>query len=107
MVVLEPDRAMGEVFHIGHKSGSSGVEAEANVICGPIAVGVAEDGFEESDCLGERGGAVGWVKTVQDTVAEGVEPGVHASGEWGGAGDEFNGLHGEASLFEETTVELG
>ena len=83
------------------------MEAEANVICGPIAVGVAEDGFEESDCLGERGGAVGWVETVQDTVAEGVEPGVHAVGERGGAGDEVDGLDGEAGFFEQAAVEFG
>jgi hypothetical protein len=83
------------------------VEAEANVVCGPVAVCVAEDGFEQSYCLIECGGAVGWIESVEDTAAEGVEPWGHAIGEWSGAGDEFDGLHGEASVFEEATVERG
>ena len=36
-----------------------GVEAEADIVCNPIAVGVAERGFEECYGLGEDGGAIG------------------------------------------------
>jgi hypothetical protein len=35
------------------------MEAEADVVCNPIAVGVAERGFEECYGLGEDGGAIG------------------------------------------------
>ena len=62
-----------------------GVEAEADVVGGPVAIGVAEDGFEERYGLGEDCGAVGWGELIEDSVAEGVEPGVHTVGEWGGA----------------------
>jgi hypothetical protein len=83
------------------------VEAEANVVGGPVAIGVAEDGFEQGNGVDECFGAVGWVELVEDAVAKGVEPGFHAVGEWRGAGDEVDGLEGEAGLFEETTVERG
>ena len=62
-----------------------GVETEADVVGGPVAIGVAEDGFEERYGLGEDCGAVGWGELIEDSVAEGVEPGVHTVGEWGGA----------------------
>ena len=84
-----------------------GVETEADVVGGPVAVGVAEDGFEESDCLIDGGGAVGGVEVVEDAVADGVEPGVHAVGERGGAGDEVDGLDGESGFFEQAAVEFG
>jgi hypothetical protein len=51
-----------------------GVEAKADVIGDPVAVGIAEDGFEEGYGLGEDGGAVCGVELVEDSVAEGVEP---------------------------------
>ena len=50
---------------------------------------------------------VGWIELVEDSVAEGVEPGFHAVGEWGGAGDEIDGLDGEAGGFEEAAVDGG
>ena len=56
------------------------MEAEANVVGDPVAFGVAEDGFEERYGLGEDGGAVGGGELVEDSVAEGVEPGIHAIG---------------------------
>ena len=83
------------------------MEAEADVVGGPVAVGVAENGFEERHCVGECGGSVGWIELVEDTVAKGVEPGFHAVGEWGGAGDEVDILDGETGGFEETAVESG
>ena len=39
---------------------SGGVEAEADIVGDPVAVGVAECGFEKRYGLGEDGGAVGW-----------------------------------------------
>ena len=51
--------------------------------------------------------SVGGVELVEDAVAEGVEPGFHAVGEWSGAGDEVDGLDGEASAFEEAAVDGG
>ncbi len=50
------------------------MEAEADVVGDPVAVGVAEDGFEQGDGLGESCGAVGGREVVEDAVAEGVEP---------------------------------
>ena len=51
-----------------------GVEAQADVVGGPVAVGVAEDGFEQSDGAGESCCAVVWGEAVEDAIAEGVEP---------------------------------
>ena len=51
-----------------------GVETQANVVGGPVAVGVAEDGFEQSDGAGESCCAVVWGEAVEDAIAEGVEP---------------------------------
>ena len=88
------------------------MEAEANVVGGPVSVGVSEDGFEQSNGVGDRGGAgilwmCGWVELIEDAVAEGVEPGFHAVQEWSGAGDEIDGLDREAGFFEEAAVERG
>ena len=58
--------------------------------------------------LCECGGrSVRWVELVEDAVAEGVEPGLHAVGEWRGAGDEVDGLDGEVGGFEQAAVERG
>ena len=57
-----------------------GVKTQANVVGGPVAVGVAEDGFEQSDGAGESCCAVGGREAVENAVAEGIEPGVHAGG---------------------------
>ncbi len=43
-----------------------------------------------------------WSRTP---VAEGVEPGFHAAGEWRGAWDERDGLNREVSRFEETAID--
>src|ERR1700679_1561122 len=64
------------------------VEAETDVVGGPVAIGVAEGWFEQSDCFGYCDCAISWVELIEDAVAEGVEPGFHAVGEWRGAGDE-------------------
>jgi hypothetical protein len=81
------------------------VEAEADVVGDPVAVGVSENGFEERDGVGNGLRSIGWVKAVEDSVAEGVEPGLHAVGEWSGARDEVDRLNGEACGFEESAIE--
>ena len=57
-----------------------GMEAQADVIGDPVAVGIAKDWLEECHGLGEDGSAVRGVELVEDSVAEGVEPGVHSVG---------------------------
>lgn len=83
------------------------MEAEADVVGGPVAVGVAEGGFEEDDGVGERGCSVGWAELVENAVAEGVEPGFHAVGEWRGTGDQVDGLDGEVGGLEQAAVDGG
>jgi hypothetical protein len=100
----------GFCFEVGVRGGLfgfGGVEAEADVVGGPVAVGVAEGGFEQSDGVGDCCRAVGWVELVEDAVAEGVEPGLHTVGEWGGAGDQVDGLDCEACAFEKTAIDGG
>ena len=87
--------------------GSRGVETQADVVCGPVAVVVAEDGFEEGEGVGDGCGAIGRVELVEDAIAECVEPGFHAIGEWGGAGNQVDGLDGEACFFEESAIDRG
>ena len=57
-----------------------GVEAETDIVCGPITVGVAQDGFEQGDGVGESDCTILRIEAVEDAVAEGVEPGIHAAG---------------------------
>jgi len=83
------------------------MEAQADVVGDPVAVGVAEDRLEKGDGAGEDGGAVGGVEQVEDSVAEGVEPGVHAVGKRSWARDDLNGLNGEASFFEQAAIDRG
>ena len=85
-------------------SDSGGVESEATVVGEPVAFGVAQDGAEEGDGFGDGVGTVLGVEAVQDSVAEGVEPGFHACGQGGWAGDEFDGVDGESGLLEEAGV---
>jgi hypothetical protein len=51
-----------------------GVEAEPNVVSGPVSVGITEDGFEQGDGGSECGRAISWVEAVENSIAEGVEP---------------------------------
>ncbi len=88
-------------------SDSGGVESEATVVGEPVAFGVAQDGAEEGDGFGDGVGTVLGVEAVQDSVAEGVEPGFHACGQGGWAGDEFDGVDGESGLLEEAGVDGG
>lgn len=89
------------------------MEAEAYVVCDPVSVGVAEDGFEEGDGIFDGLSTVCRGETVQDAVAEGGEPGGHgvfavrADRERGGAGDDFDGLDGEAGGREKAAVGIG
>jgi hypothetical protein len=81
------------------------VEAKSYVVGSPVAVSIAEDGFEEIDGIGEGGCSIDRAEVVKDAITEGVEPGLHASGEWRGPRDEYDGLDSEASCFEKTNVE--
>jgi hypothetical protein len=83
------------------------VEAETDVVGGPVAVGVAERGLEERDGLFDGAGAVGRREEIEDAVAEGVEPGLHTVGERGRARDEVDRVHGEAGGFEQAAVVRG
>ena len=83
------------------------MKAETDVVGAPVAVSVAENGLEQSDRVCECGGAVRGIELVEDAVAEGVEPGFHAVGEWRGAGDEVDGFDGEVGGLEEAAVDRG
>jgi hypothetical protein len=56
------------------------VEAQADVVGDPVAVGVANHWFEQSYGLAYGLGAIGGIEAVEDAVAEGVEPVFHAAG---------------------------
>lgn len=81
------------------------MEAKADIVSDPVAIGIAEDGFEQSCSFGDGFGAVDRGETVENSVAEGVEPVLHAARERCGARDEFDGLDGEAGGFEQATVD--
>jgi len=76
------------------------VEAEADVVGGPVAVIVTKNWCEQGQRPGEGGGAVCGAELVEDSVAEGVEPGFHAVWERGRARYEVDGLDFESCLFE-------
>ena len=83
------------------------MEAQANVVGGPVAVCIAKNRVQEFQGVGESDGAVFWIEFVEDPVSEGVEPGLHAVGQGRGAGDEVDGLNSEAGLLEETPIDGG
>ena len=60
---------------------SNNMEAEADVVGYPVAIGVAQDRFEELYGLSKDAGAVGGGQLIQNPIAEGVEPGIHTVGE--------------------------
>jgi hypothetical protein len=51
-----------------------GMEAKTDVVRGPLAVIVSQDGFEEFYRLGENQCAVCWGESIQDAVPEGIQP---------------------------------
>jgi len=61
-------------------TGLGGFEAEAGVVGGPFAVGVAELGAEGILDFGEVGVAFLWREFVGEIVAEGLEPGGYVAG---------------------------
>ncbi len=59
----------------------NGMEAEADVVGYPVAIGVAQDRLEERYGFSKGGGAIGRGQLIQNPIAEGVEPGIHTVGE--------------------------
>ena len=70
-------------------------EAEAGVVGGPLALGVAELGAQGFLDFGEVGGTIGGGQRGGEAFGEGFEPGGDVSGERGRARNQRDVVHGE------------
>ena len=83
------------------------MKTQTNIIRGPVTDGIGEYRTKKSDCCGEDTGAIRWWEQIEHSIAEGVEPDLHTSGERRGAGYEVDGLNFEAGLLEERAIVCG
>ena len=81
-----------------------GAEFQAHVVGRPVAVCIAESGREMLERFVQDGVAQIFWHAFEQAAAKHDQPGAHAGRQRGGAGNQLDGVDGEAGRFEEAAI---